>query len=65
MENEVGRVSDYLLALDRHLNVVDARLDELMASHQQMQRDLRVVAWLMLGAMLVVVAVVLFVLLRA
>ena len=65
MENEVGRVSDYLLALDRHLNVVDARLDELMASHQQMQRDLRVMAWLMLGAMLVVVAVVLFVLLRA
>lgn len=54
-ETEVARVSEYNLNIDGQLIAMEGRNDELMEQVLQMQRDMRVVAWVGLAMIVVIV----------
>jgi predicted nucleic acid-binding Zn-ribbon protein len=54
-ETEVARVSEYNLNIDGQLTSIEERHEELLEQFLQMQRDMRVVAWIGLAMIVVIV----------
>lgn len=55
-EVEVTRVSEYNLNLDRELTMLDERHRDVLDQFGQMQRDMRVVAWIGLAMLVAIIA---------
>jgi len=54
-ETEVARVSEYNLNIDGQLNSMEERHQELLEQFLQMQRDMRIVAWVGLSMLVAII----------